>query len=396
MIKPNFCRRLLVSITIAVAGFISPVFAVDLLEMPAIKSSAATQALLLDISPRGDDSFVAVGTHGVIIDTSDNGLTWVQAEVPASVALTGVHFPTPDSGWAVGHDGLILHSADGGETWQKQLDGYQLNEQIIAVAERIVAQFNEQLETIQSQEDPDPVEIEDAEFMLEEAEFMLEGAMDDTEAGPVRPLLDVWFRNEQEGFVVGSYGMLLKTSDGGENWELVSDRMDNAEAYHLNQIISAPDGTLYIAGEAGFVYRSRDGGESWDTLEPGYEGSFYGLVVVPVGGADYELLAYGLRGHLFRSIDQGETWEPVDSGTTITLMSGLLLGNGTVLLGGQGGVILIRAPGQSGFSQVQNPDREAIVAMAQLGDGNVLIAGLGGVRKVDNTGMPLATHSDEQ
>lgn len=396
MIKPNFCRRLLVSLTIAVAGFISPVFAVDLLEMPAIKSSAATRALLLDISPRGEDSFVAVGTHGVIIDTNDNGNTWAQAEVPASVALTGVHFPTSDSGWAVGHDGLILHSADAGRTWQKQLDGYQLNEQIIAVAKRIVAQFSDQLDEVQSQEDPDPIEVEDAEFMLEEAEFMLEGAMDDTEAGPVRPLLDVWFRNEQEGFVVGSYGMLLVTNDGGQNWELVSDRMDNAEAYHLNQIVPAPDGTLYIAGEAGFVYRSRDGGESWDTLEPGYDGSFYGLVAVPGSGENYELLAYGLRGNLFRSIDQGETWDQVDSGTTITLMSGLLLKDGTVLLGGQGGVILIRPPGEMVISPVKNPDREAIVAMEQLGDGNVLIAGLGGVRKVNNRGMPLAARTDDQ
>lgn len=396
MINSVYCKRLLVFLTIAVTGFIHPAFAIDLLEMPAVQSGAATRALLLDVTDRGDGSFAAVGTHGVIIVSSDNGESWTQAEVPASVALTGVHFPTPDSGWAVGHDGLILHSNDGGKTWQKQLDGVQLNKQIVEVAERIVEQVRAQFEAIEAQESPDELELEDAEFMLEEAEFMLEGAMDDTAAGPVRPLLDVWFRNEQEGFVIGSYGMLLHTSDGGQNWKLVSDRMDNAEAFHLNQIIPAPDGSLYIAGGAGFIYRSTDGGASWESLEPGYEGSFYGIVIVPGAGEDFELLAYGLRGNLFSSIDKGETWTSLDSGTNVTLMGGVLLGEGTVLLAGQGGTILIREPGQQTFSRAANPDRRPITGVIQTDHGNVLFVGLGGIRKADATGAPLASSHEDQ
>lgn len=396
MTNLKFCNRLLAFVALAVAGVFAPVHAIDLLEMPAVQSGAASRTLLLDVTPRGDDSFVAVGTYGVIIETNDNGASWVQAEVPASVALTGAYFPTPESGWAVGHDGLILHSVDGGRTWQKQLDGYQLNEQIIAVAKRIVAQYRGELEAIEAEEEPDEAALEDAEFMLEEAEFMLEGAMDDAEAGPVRPLLDVWFRNEQEGFVVGSYGMLLHTADGGQTWDLVSDRMDNAEAFHLNQIVSAPDGTLYIAGEAGFIYRSLDGGLSWDTLEPGYEGSFYGIVVAPISPDEYELLAYGLRGNLFRSTDKGETWEHLDSGTAVTLMSGTRLQDGTVLLGGQGGLILVRAPNATKFTPAGNPNRQSIAAMAAMGDGRVLVAGLGGVRITDDAGLPVSADTTDQ
>jgi photosystem II stability/assembly factor-like uncharacterized protein len=390
------CKPLQALIVAAVLMFATPVFAIDLLELPAIKSGAASRALLLDVVARGDQSFVAVGQHGVIIVSDDDGASWTQAEVPASVALTGVYFPTADSGWAVGHDGLILHSSDGGLNWEKQLDGHELNEQIMSVAERIVAQVRAELERLQADETADEYAIEDAEFMLEEAEFMLEGAMDDTEAGPVRPLLDVWFRNEREGYVVGSYGMLLHTIDGGQNWKLVSDRMDNAEAFHLNQIVVAPDGNLYIAGESGFVYRSADGGQNWDRLEPGYEGSFYGIVVAPDGSDDYELLTYGLRGNLFRSIDKGETWEALDSGTTVTLMNGLHLGNGSVFLVGQGGTILTRPAGQQTFAPAQNPDKRPILGLVQLGNGNVLLAGWGGVRKTDVNGLPIATSSAEQ
>ena len=362
----------------------------------AVQSGAATRALLLDVVARGEKSFVAVGQHGVVIVTDDDGMSWNQAAVPASVALTGVHFPTADSGWAVGHDGLILHSSDGGQNWEKQLDGHELNEQIMSVAERIVEQVRGELEQLQADETADEYAIEDAEFMLEEAEFALEGALDDTEAGPVRPLLDVWFRNEREGFVIGSYGMLLHTTDGGQNWNLVSDRMDNAEAFHLNQIVSAPDGNLYIAGESGYVYRSADGGMNWDSLEPGYDGSFYGLVIAPHENGDYELLAYGLRGNLFRSTDNGETWGQVDSGTTVTLMNGAYLNDGTVFLVGQGGTILTRPGGQQSFAPAQNPDRRPILGLQQLGSGNVLLVGWGGIRKTDVTGLPIATSSDEQ
>lgn len=396
MFKPVSLNPLRSLLAIAMLGLSMPLFAIDLLELPAVKSNSASRALLLDVASRGENSLAAAGAYGVIIVSEDDGLTWQQADVPASVTLTGIHFPTPDKGWAVGHDGLILHSADGGQTWQKQLDGHQLNEQILAVAKRIVEQYRGELDALEAQEEPDEYELEDAEFMLEEAEFMLEGAMDDTEAGPVRPLLDVWFQDETTGFVLGSYGMLLATSDGGQTWSLVSDRMDNAEAFHLNQIVPAPDGTLFIAGEAGYVYRSSDGGHSWDSLEPGYEGSFYGIVTVPNGADTYEVLAYGLRGNLFSSTDRGESWAPIDSGTSVTLMAGTLLRDGTVFLAGQGGTILTRAPGQAGFSAASNADRRPISGLEQAGDGNVLLVGFGGVRRAGPDGNSLANTNDKQ
>lgn len=373
--------------------FMAPAHAIDLLELPAVKSTAASRTLLLDIAPRGEGSFVAVGTFGVIIVSEDDGKTWEQANVPSSVTLTSVHFPTPERGWAVGHDGLVLHSSDGGRNWVKQLNGHELNTQIIEVAERIVANSRAELEALQADETADEYDIEDAEFMLEEAEFALEGAMDDTDAGPVRPLLDVWFRNEREGMVAGSYGMLLLTQDGGETWRLESDRMDNPEAFHLNRIKAAPDGTVFIAGESGFVYRSRDKGETWDSLEPGYEGSYHGLVIVPLDGGEYELVVYGLQGHVYRSLDQGETWNALDAGTGATLLAGTVLADSSVVLAGSGGVIVKRPAGAESFKAANNPDRRIISDLIQCGQGNLVLVGLGGIRQTDADGEPVESAS---
>jgi photosystem II stability/assembly factor-like uncharacterized protein len=401
-IKYTFVLPLL---AVSALGSAISAFAIDLLELPAVQTGQAAQALLLDVTPRGSEGFVAVGEYGVIIVSEDGGESWTQAQVPASVTLNGVYFPTAESGWAVGHDGLILHSEDGGHSWQKQLDGYQLNEQVISVAERIVEKFRARVEALQAGQAADQggeetaaedieLLLDDAEFMLEEAEFMLEGAMDDVEAGPVRPLLDVWFRNPLEGFVVGSYGMLLHTVDGGGSWELVSDRIGSAQAYHLNQIVSAPDGTLLIAGESGYVYRSKDGGQSWESLQPGYEGSFYGIVIVPGDTEDYELLAYGLRGNLFSSLDGGDSWLELDSGTEITLTTGMALPDRSVVLAGQAGLILMRPAGQQSFRAVQNPDRRVISGIAQQTDGHLLLVGLGGVRLAQPDGAPLASETE--
>ena len=197
MIKAFKRKFILWLLTFAAMGISSQVFAVDLLELPAVQSEEASRALLLDVVRSGDENYVAVGEFGVVIFSEDGGDSWTQAAVPASVMLTAVHFPTPQLGWAVGHDGLILHSKDGGRSWEKQLDGHQLNEQLVPVAERIVEQNRAAVEELQAAEEVDEYALEDAEFMLEEAEFMLEGTMDDADAGPVRPLLDVWFSNER-------------------------------------------------------------------------------------------------------------------------------------------------------------------------------------------------------
>lgn len=392
----SFRRYLRPVVTLTLALFTLPAFAIDLLELPAVQSKAASRTILLDIARRDENSFVAVGTFGVAIVSEDNGASWKQASVPASVTLTSVHFPTPKLGWAVGHDGLVLHSSDGGMNWEKQLDGYELNEQILQVAERIVENTRSELEALQADENADEYAIEDAEFMLEEAEFMLEGAMDDTEAGPVRPLLDVWFKNESEGIIAGSYGMLLLTSDGGQNWSLESDRMENPEAFHLNHIQPAPDGSIFIAGESGFVFRSRDGGASWDSLEPGYEGSYFGLVISPQAENSYELLVYGLQGNAYRSTDQGDNWEQVDNDSRATLMTGVHLSDSSLILAGAGGAILRREAGQSALQRVDNDDTRVISGLIESDDGSLILVGLGGIRKVGPDGMPLNAGNETQ
>lgn len=59
----------------------------------------------------------AVGGEGVIVATTDGGLTWRPQTSGVGDDLYDVKFFNEVEGWAVGRGGAILHTTDGGRTW---------------------------------------------------------------------------------------------------------------------------------------------------------------------------------------------------------------------------------------------------------------------------------------
>ncbi|MCA1789418.1 MAG: hypothetical protein LC667_06050, partial [Thioalkalivibrio sp.] len=141
------------------------------------------------------------------------------------------------------------------------------------------------------------------------------------------PLLDLWLADAETGYAIGAYGSYYVTTDGGETWDFEPISEDD---FHLNRIASAGDGRLYIAAEAGMVYRSDDQGATWSELSMPYIGSFFG--VLPLEGET--VLMFGLRGHLYRSEDAGDSWTEIDTGTIAMLNDGLRLDDGTIVIVG--------------------------------------------------------------
>ena len=329
----------------------------DRLEAPALQTPAAKQSLLLSITSAGQ-RLVAVGDQGVILLSDDAGLTWQQAEVPVSTLLTAVYFADEQNGWAVGHDGVVLRTQDAGNHWQLLLQGEQINQLRIA-------HYEEQLESLQQDPEADPFELEELEFALEDAEFAAED-------GPVNPLLNVWFQDTQTGFILGAYGLLMKTADGGHNWQFLTDTLPNPDRYHLNHLIEH-QGALFIAGEAGLLLRSDDGGESWYELASPYMGSLFALVE-----HQDELLLLGLRGNLFRSMDLGDSWQAVMTGSRASLLSGRSA-EGRLLLVGLGGTLL-SGPGSQNLQLLDGGQRRALSGVVMADDHWVLVSEQGPMR----------------
>lgn len=351
----------------------------DFRYLPAVKTPWVESALLLDLA-RADGRLVAVGERGFIIHSDDNGKSWIQADVPVSVTLTAVNFPSPKMGWAVGHEGTILHSSDGGESWSVQFTGLQVAEQEVGFAEAVIEKKQQQIETA------DEFEIEDLEFELEEAEYALDDAMVALESGgTANPLLDVWFADEKSGFAVGAYGLIFSTDDGGENWTIRSSDLDNLDKYHYYSMTSRDGQTLYLAGEAGMLFRSDDAGATWSRLESPYEGSLFGILTVPNGSTD-RVISYGLRGNIFVSDDKGETWERRSADNQNTLMGGVVSQGGKLVIVGRSGAVLSSDDAGETFKVVIREDRSSYSAVIVNPDKDMVLVGEGGIHRAASDG----------
>ncbi|MFC3679662.1 WD40/YVTN/BNR-like repeat-containing protein [Bacterioplanoides pacificum] len=352
----------------------------DPLDTPSASTSIAHQTLLLDVVQAGE-RLVAVGSHGHIIYSDDNGSSWQQGKVPVSITLTAVYFSSPQHGWAVGHDGVILATTDGGSNWTRQFDGYSANKAIVAAAKNKKQRAENAL--LSAEEAGNDVAVEEAEMALENATYALEDAEYDVSTGSTKPFLDVWFYDARRGFALGAYGMFFATEDGGASWQDVSARLPNPERLHLNSITLVDNRSLVVVGEMGLIMRSDDLGASWRKTPSPYEGSLFGLV-----NAGEQQLLFGLRGHVFSSVDGGISWTEASTGSQQTLLSGYVGRSNTLLVGNAGSVIVFDKALKNSRTLIIE-GRKAYAAAVQAPDGTFVIVGEVGVQRLNANGELL-------
>ena len=332
-------------------------------------SPLAARGPLVAIVAAGD-RLVAVGQRGHVVFSDDGGTHWKQGKVPVSVDLTSVYFATPKRGWAVGHDGVVLTSADGGESWTKQLDGR-------ALGRLIVDRYGENARK--------PGASEAAFTLHDETKRQFGGE-------PQTPFLDVWFDNENDGYVVGAFNLILKTADGGRSWEPWLDRIDNPRFLHLYAIRRQGE-AYYIAGEGGMLWKlGRDASgrprPHFARLTTPYQGSFFGLV-----GSGQSLYVFGLRGNLFRTDDGGTHWQKIETGVRASLVGATVQRDGRLLLAVQSGQILVGEDGNSRFAVRQPGNPMSLAGVAEDSRERVVAVGNHGARGL---GLQLLSRPQSQ
>lgn len=325
----------------------------DRMQQSAIHSTAAGGGLVLDlVRVPGRARLLAVGEQGSILYSDDQGLNWRQGHTPVSVLLTAVQMVSSTRGWAVGHDGVIMRTDDAGEHWQLQASGQALAQQQRVALEAALR-------------DAVPQQGDDLRWQLEDIRLALE-------EGAMPTLLDLYFLNTRQGFVLGAYGTLFRTDDGGQSWQSLSHRLPNPDRLHLNALLHGRNGRLLLAGEAGLLLYSDDLGLNWQEAVSPYDGSFFALA------ESDRFYLLGLRGHLFSSAD-GVEWrsEPVP---TRASLNAALVQDGRLYLLGQGGVVLRQS--EDGFVPVQPLPRYSYTA-GLLQNERLLLVGEGGIQLIE-------------
>ncbi|HUH60791.1 MAG TPA: YCF48-related protein [Candidimonas sp.] len=341
--RSRICVAVISGITACAAAWAEP----DVLERPAqIQATArSTTSALLAVGQAGP-RLVTVGERGLSLWSDDQGKSWQQAQVPVSVTLTSVSFTTATTGWAVGHSGTILRTDDAGRTWMKMLDGKQVAALISEAAKEPGA---------------DPQFIANAERLVKD--------------GPDKPFLDVRFIDENHGLVVGAYGLILETSDGGKQWRSKQQHVDNPQGLHLYGILYT-ESAIWLAGEQGSLFVSRNGGESYQPVATPYEGTYFGIVAT-----GKNLVVYGMRGNAYWSDDQGATWEKCEIPGNTNLTAAASAGDGSLLLTDDGGNVYASKNNGKLFVRAAHLKLGPLSGLLEVADGQFLFVGTRGVHR---------------
>lgn len=184
-----------------------------------------------------------------------------------------------------------------------------------------------------------------------------------------QPLFSVHFRDREHGWAVGLWSLVVSTRDGGKTWTPVrippppgAKKADR----NLQKIFANRMGTLFIAAEQGLVLRSYDG-ESWSYLPTGYKGTFWTGIVLTNG----TMLVGGLRGTIYRSIDDGRSWREAKTDSKASITDFAEAG-GKVLAVGLDGFLLESDNGGASFRGTQREDRLPFTAVAVASNGRVV------------------------
>lgn len=211
------------------------------------------------------------------------------------------------------------------------------------------------------------------------------------------PLLDIWFRTEKEGIAIGAYGLYLVSYDGGVSWDVSELNVDSGkpEDNSGNEEIKAEDDDNFLESydlhlnsialaDNGKLYIAAEAGRIYRSDDSGgswtpLESPYKGSFfgVLPVAGDT--VLVFGLRGHLFRSEDAGINWQKIETPTQEMLTNGIVVIGDAIYITGLGGTVLKSNDQGKSFSLLEQGHRDAFTAIIQSPDGKLITVGEKGV-----------------
>src|SRR2546425_164391 len=190
--------------------------------VPLIEKAIYITDRFYDVQALSTDRAFIVGYGGKIIETTDGGRSWEGRPSGIETALYAVRFTDGQHGWVVGQEGVVLHTADGGKSWQpqesnaifKETDGGKQNLYLFgldaldndhawAVGDRsILVSTSDGGKTWRARQVPMEADLSGGETLAA--------------ADPI--FYDVKFTDMQHGWIVGEFGKIMHTEDGGETW----------------------------------------------------------------------------------------------------------------------------------------------------------------------------------
>jgi photosystem II stability/assembly factor-like uncharacterized protein len=200
------------------------------------------------------------------------------------------------------------------------------------------------------------------------------------------PLMAVWPVSARRVLAVGAYGQFLRSEDGGKSWESRPFELGGHFGVHINDVVVAPpqegnpDGIsiAYLSTEVAMLYRSSDGGLTFQPLRLPGEGPFLSGLALP----GPVLLIFDASGAVLRSSDGGRRWQIDSSIGEAPLFAAAALDYGRLVAVGARGVLAVSADAGKNFSAFQLQSAASLTDILALGDDVLLLAGDDGLLRL--------------
>ena len=237
----------------------------------------------------------AVGENGTIIKTTNGGSLWIIMNSGTAQSLNSVFMVDSETGYAVGNTGTILKTSDGGINWDKQISNYDYGFSSVyftdkntgfVVGGRVMKTIDGGNTWIANYNEHSYNNLYSVEFINSKVGIVVgeRGEIGKTTDGgdswtysdggddrflpppflTKNTLYSVYFINETTGFAVGQDGMILKTTDSGMKWSILTAGSSSVwfnTAFFVNQNIGYVAGACY--GPKSVFLKTTDGGKSW-------------------------------------------------------------------------------------------------------------------------------------
>jgi len=163
------------------------------------------------------------------------------------------------------------------------------------------------------------------------------------------------------GWIVGEDGLILKTTDGGDNWAV----QDSGNPNSLFKVFVIDDQDAVAVGDNGAIVRTTDGGAHWTTVKAPKDVTLFDITFLDKQNG----WSVGEFSSIFKTADGGQTWTLVYGGNTTDFTIGPFL---TVLftdpmhgmVAGLSGGTMVTSDGGKTWTAQQLPDQTGSYATA--------------------------------
>lgn len=184
------------------------------------------------------------------------------------------------------------------------------------------------------------------------------GAWKKAESGTTERLMNVSLNSQGLAVAVGSFGTVLKSTDGGATWQAVTmdwkpylnpDQVEQGIQPHMSAVQVGENGAITIAGEFSLILRSTDGGATWKQFYKNSPTIF--ALELRADGVGY---AVGQDGFVLRTADGGSTWTQME-GAGKAILLGVRSSGPKLVISGMHDMVVSTDDGKS-FRHVQSAD----------------------------------------